>query len=271
MPFFHRPPLRGFSLVELMVVVAIIGLLVAVLLPSLSQAREASRQSVCANQERQIAVAMQGYLQTWKFTYPFANPADTTTGGYTDPTKRNSWPDATNYPWMMAISPFLGEYNRNTSVRVLRCPTNPWPAFAATSQSRPATTYGLNSSTFPSNWHTSQTGFPLQDPMRENRLRVPAATLLMGEVPNGSAADTQLVNFNDITTDATRFWASQASTWNTEQYSRWARVNHTNLSWNSLFADGHVRNDTKATLQALALPLFLGRTSGEGPRFWSNF
>lgn len=52
---------RGFTLVELLVVIAIIALLVALLLPAVQAAREAARKTTCLNRFRQVALGVQNY------------------------------------------------------------------------------------------------------------------------------------------------------------------------------------------------------------------
>ncbi len=61
---------RAFTLIEILVVVAIISILAALLLPVLIGARDKARQSACASNLRQVGAAIQMYADDHDSTFP---------------------------------------------------------------------------------------------------------------------------------------------------------------------------------------------------------
>lgn len=142
----------AFTLVELLVVITIIGILIGLLLPAVQAAREAARRAQCANNLKQIGLAIQNYHTAWG-TFPPGN-IQRTAGlcpGMSEPTVSYS----TRFGnWLIAILPLIEQealyncynmrYNnespenqavRETSVPVYVCPSD----FAARAAAVPAT------------------------------------------------------------------------------------------------------------------------------------
>jgi len=127
-----RRPRRGFTLIELLVVISIIGVLIGLLLPAVQAARGAARRMQCANNMRNVNLALQGFLNA-KNKFPnagtFRDPVNTVPGSAADgQTIRNCFstgggnqsafagtPSATGpdvgplYSWVVEVLPYLDQ------------------------------------------------------------------------------------------------------------------------------------------------------------------
>jgi prepilin-type N-terminal cleavage/methylation domain-containing protein/prepilin-type processing-associated H-X9-DG protein len=98
----------GFTLVELLVVITIIGILIALLLPAVQAAREAARRMQCGNNMKQVDLAIQLYYEAMG-NYPLGCV------GYQSSGISGSWVTVT---WMRSILPYLEQENATNGLNV---------------------------------------------------------------------------------------------------------------------------------------------------------
>ncbi len=97
----------GFTLVELLVVITIIGMIIGMLLPAVNSAREASRGMQCRNNLKQLALATLGYEQTHELLPPACTQAGTVPNKKTDVTPMTPTNQREN--WIIHILPNLDQ------------------------------------------------------------------------------------------------------------------------------------------------------------------
>ena len=79
---------RGFTLVELLVVISIIALLLAIIIPSMNKARETAKRVVCSNQLKEVARAISMYADVYNNWLPFYGGYDPSFTGLDAPDYR---------------------------------------------------------------------------------------------------------------------------------------------------------------------------------------
>lgn len=96
---------NGFTLVELLVVIAVIGLLIGLLLPAVQSAREASRRANCMSNVRQIGLS----FHTCADAKQYFPAASYTTITATSSIKPRENPSGKEHSWRVLIMPFMEE------------------------------------------------------------------------------------------------------------------------------------------------------------------
>jgi prepilin-type N-terminal cleavage/methylation domain-containing protein len=117
----------GFTLVELLVVIAIIGVLVALLLPAIQAARESARRMQCANNLKQIGLAIQNHLDVKK---AFPTAGTNSQDFYTQIADvRAARPTIQRYGWGYQLLPYIEQGTLHQAVKDYR-PIDPVPGLS---------------------------------------------------------------------------------------------------------------------------------------------
>jgi prepilin-type N-terminal cleavage/methylation domain-containing protein/prepilin-type processing-associated H-X9-DG protein len=117
--FLPRRSSLGFTLIELIVVIAIVGMLVVLSVPELTRAKSRAQSTVCVNNLRQVGISVLGYIADNNNTFPMIEPNEN------DPVygKPINDPNAENkevevQPMLEALEPY------GVTEAVLKCPTD---------------------------------------------------------------------------------------------------------------------------------------------------
>lgn len=133
---------KGFTLVELLVVMAIIGILIGLLLPAVQAARESARRASCISNLRQLGVAMHNFHDS-QGIFPASCVLGMSPGG-----KKTGWH---GWSWLAQLLPYCEERTlyvtldirngsplddnpdhvqaRNTPISILLCPSYSGPKY----------------------------------------------------------------------------------------------------------------------------------------------
>ena len=122
---------RAFTILELVVVVAIITILISLIAPALSDARNASRLLTCSNNLRQLALGMAGQIETTN-RYPYAHRSSAVRGHYIHRanwvTDILPWIDESNVGYELDQYDSINDYIKSGGARhhlpLLTCPAD---------------------------------------------------------------------------------------------------------------------------------------------------
>lgn len=122
----------AFTLIEMLIVIAILGMLIGLLLPSLTRAREQARDTQCLNRLRSLFIAHTTYLHDYKRFPPLNNDED-------DGAWQYNYLIYDGRDFDENFGPLINDGSNLDEIRVLYCPVqkdpshslgtvmNPWP------------------------------------------------------------------------------------------------------------------------------------------------
>lgn len=178
---------RGFTVVELLVSIGVIGILIAILLPALASARRSARDVVGLSNLRQAAISFSNYAQTHAGVMPFAPPGSTfqispdgeeaafvATGNFWD----------LSYYWASlfhGIAPWHEHFSTWVIADPRRNPDRPWAAGPSGSNGVPSFHYTRSMYARPAMWSGDAVSNidRLRAPVRMADVRFPSSKVVL--------------------------------------------------------------------------------------------
>ena len=236
----------AFTLIELLVVVSIIALLVSILLPSLSKAKDSARAAVCLSNFHQIGLGLAAYTTESEFLPPYTNGyasdgVSETVDGVTYSEFRQFllvrlW-DNHSTATLRDGGGFLRSYmstREESTDNVLGCPSIPPDSSRMVSVTWNGVTEQLPSYYFMSyglNYEQATSGGPSYGSIRLSSVKHPSSFVYFCETTGTGGPYVATWCLDD--------W---------ERYSNVAPATRHNRKFNALFADSHVESGTMGEL-----------------------
>ncbi len=208
---------RGFSLVELLVVIGIVGALIAILLPTVMYAHSRARSTQCQSNMRQIGIAFVTYASQNQGRVPRCN-AFYIPGG--NPQWHPHFPSWVAGVGRIMLGRPLTSWDELQRIGAMHCPEHP--------RRDVPTSYNLNAFSF-----ETQPDWRGSPPMRLDAVKNPSAVPWLMETPDeyiGGSLLSHSVELEHVRTVETPQQLIERLSW----------IRHRNSS-NVLFADGSVR------------------------------